>query len=144
MMYASIHTTSHQLSALLIARCTVHFKYLVHSVLAMLVHLAVSGVIYCYKTIHAGIRCNHYWSVQMIVVQHLCGYQAILYPLERLPKTTWCLLSVGSSNTNFAPWSAFQRELTILTTTIIILVVHNYKCCITIPENILLSVSCII
>ena len=35
--------------------------------------------------------------------------------------------------------SAFQRELTILTTTIIIHVVHNYKCCNTIPESISLS-----
>ena len=41
-------------------------------------------------------------------------------------------------------WSAFQRELTILTTTIIILEVHNYKCYNSIPENILLSVTCII
>ena len=36
-------------------------------------------------------------------------------------------------------WSAFQRELTILTTTIIIHVVHNYECCNTIPESISLS-----
>ena len=38
--------------------------------------------------------------------------------------------------------SAFQRELTILTSTISILEVHNYKCYKSIPENISLSVTC--
>ena len=47
----------------------------------------------------------------------------------------------GRRKTSFI---SVQRKLTILTTTIIIQEVHNYKCGNTIPDNISLSVTCIV
>ena len=46
----------------------------------------------------------------------------------------------GSRLMKYLRWSAFQRKLTILSTTIVIQAVHYYKSGNTIPENVSLSV----